>query len=124
MPIFKRYYIADIPGLGWLAKFYVTHYIHYMAAVLLLARIAYRVVEHITAKHSAKKLTASGYLRGILLGGISITGIFLVIRNLKEIWLSPDFIIFLDVIHLGLVIVFILAALYCRLLKKPWTPVR
>ena len=29
MPIFKRYYIADIPGLGWLAKFYITHYIHY-----------------------------------------------------------------------------------------------
>jgi hypothetical protein len=29
MPIFKRYYIADIPGFGWLAQFYVTHYIHY-----------------------------------------------------------------------------------------------
>ena len=30
MPIFKRYYIADIPGFGWLAQFYVTHYIHYL----------------------------------------------------------------------------------------------
>ena len=33
MPIFKRYYISDIPGMGWLAKFYVTHYIHYLGAI-------------------------------------------------------------------------------------------
>ncbi|MDJ0667751.1 MAG: hypothetical protein QNJ61_10750, partial [Desulfobacterales bacterium] len=36
MPIFKRYYIADLPGLGWLAQFYTTHYIHYLGAILLL----------------------------------------------------------------------------------------
>jgi len=30
MPVFKRYYIADIPGLGWLAQFFVTHYMHYL----------------------------------------------------------------------------------------------
>ena len=35
MPIFKRYYIADIPGLAWTAKFYVTHYLHYLGAILL-----------------------------------------------------------------------------------------
>ena len=124
MPIFKRYYIADIPGLGWLAEFYITHYIHYLGAVLLLAFIAYRIVEYITIKRTAGKLTASGYIRGVLLGGITVTGIFLVIRNLKEIWLPPGFIIFLDVTHLGLVMIFIVAALYCRLSKKPWTQVR
>ena len=37
MPIFRRYYIADIPGLGWLAQFYLTHYIHYLGAILILA---------------------------------------------------------------------------------------
>ena len=34
MPVFKRYYIADIPGLGWLAQFFVTHYMHYLFAIL------------------------------------------------------------------------------------------
>jgi len=24
MPIFKRYYIADIPGLSWTADYYIT----------------------------------------------------------------------------------------------------
>ena len=41
MPIFKRYYIADIPGLGWLAQFYVTFLIHYIAATLLIVFIFY-----------------------------------------------------------------------------------
>ena len=41
MPIFKRYYIADIPGLGWLAAYWVTHYIHYLGAALLLGIGAY-----------------------------------------------------------------------------------
>jgi uncharacterized membrane protein len=124
MPIFKRYYIADIPGLGWLAKFYITHYIHYIGAVLLLAFIAYRIAEYMMVKHSTRKLTASGYIRGMLLGGITITGIFLVIRNLHGIWLSPGFIIFLDITHLGLVMIFIPVISYCGIQKKPWTQAR
>ena len=49
MPVFKRYYIADIPGLGWLAQFYVTHYIHYLGAIVFLALLAYLVVDHVTS---------------------------------------------------------------------------
>ncbi len=44
MPIFKRYYIADIPGLAWLADFYATHYIHYIGAVILFGFFVYAAV--------------------------------------------------------------------------------
>ena len=47
MPIFKRYYIADIPGLGWLAKFYITHFIHYLGAILILALLAYIILRYV-----------------------------------------------------------------------------
>jgi len=47
MPIFKRYYIADIPGLGWLAQFYVTHIIHYAAASVLIALVLYILFDFI-----------------------------------------------------------------------------
>ena len=30
MPIYKRYYLSDIPGFGWLAEFFIIHYIHYL----------------------------------------------------------------------------------------------
>ena len=26
MPIFKRYHVSDIPGMGWSADFYLTHF--------------------------------------------------------------------------------------------------
>ena len=37
MPIYKRYYLSDIPGFGWLANFWTTRYVHYAGAALLLA---------------------------------------------------------------------------------------
>lgn len=36
MPIMKRYYIADLPGLAWLADFSATSRLHYAAAAVFL----------------------------------------------------------------------------------------
>jgi len=124
MPIFKRYYVADIPGLGWLAKFLITHYIHYVGAILLIALFSYILVTHVMIDRSSKKITATGYIRGALLSGVLITGVFLVLRNLHDFWLPSGVIIFLDIAHLGMVVVFLLVALYCLVFKKPWTQVR
>jgi len=124
MPIFKRYYIADIPGLGWLAQFFVTHYIHYLAAILLLAFAAYVVLDYLLLKRKSRRLTATGYLRGALLAGILASGLFLVIRNLAGSNLSSGFIIGLDLGHLGLVMAFLFVSLYCLIFKKQWTKTR
>src|SRR5210317_90053 len=102
MPIFKRYYIADIPGLGWLAQFYVTHYMHYLAAILFIALVAYMTIDYLILQRKHLRLTASGYVRGAILAGILVSGLLLVIRNLPESRFAPGFIIFLDLAHLGL----------------------
>jgi hypothetical protein len=101
MPIFKRYYIADIPGFGWLAQFYVTHYIHYLGAILILALVTYMIIDYLILQKKRIRLTASGYLRGIILAGILVSGLLLVIRNLAGSRFVPGFIIFLDIAHLG-----------------------
>jgi hypothetical protein len=124
MPIFKRYYIADIPGLGWLAQFYVTHYIHYLAAILILALVAYMIVDYLILQKKHLRLTASGYVRGAILAGILVSGIFLVIRNLAGSQFGSAFIIFLDLAHLGLVMAFLMVAGYCLIFKKQWTNAR
>ena len=118
MPIFKRYYIADIPGLGWLAQFYVTHYMHYLAAILFIALSAYVIVDYLMTHRSRIKLSVSGYVRGLILLGILASGIFLVIRNLSGSSFSANFIIFLDLAHLGLVMLFLLSAFYSLIAKK------
>ena len=124
MPIFKRYYIADIPGLGWLAQFYVTHYIHYLAAVLILALVSYLIIEYLILQKKRIRLTASGYVRGTILAGILVSGIFLVLRNLSGGRFVPEFIIFLDIAHLGLVMTFLIVAGYCMVRKRRWVTQR
>ena len=124
MPIFKRYYIADIPGLGWLGQFYVTHYIHYLAAILILALVAYMIIDYLILQKKQIRLTVSGYVRGAILVGILASGVFLVIRNLTASRFEPGFIIFMDLAHLGLVMTFLMAAGYCLVRKRRWVTQR
>ena len=124
MPIFKRYYIADIPGLGWLAEFFITHYIHYLTAILFLAFTAYMIIDYLLSQGKSRRMTASGYVRSALLAGILASGVFLVIRNLAGSNLSSDFIVFLDLCHLGLAMAFLFVGLYCFIYKKQWTTIR
>jgi putative Mn2+ efflux pump MntP len=124
MPIFKRYYIADIPGLGWLAQFYVTHYIHYLGAVLIMALVSYMIIDYLVLQKKSIRLTASGFVRGAILVGILVSGIFLVFRNLAGSHFVPDFIIFLDIAHLGLVMTFLIVAGYCLVRKRRWVTQR
>ena len=124
MPVFKRYYIADIPGLGWLAQFYLTHYMHYLGAILILALTTYMVIDYLILQKKRMRLTAAGYVRGAILAGILVSGIFLVVRNLEGSRFGPGFIIFLDLTHLGLVITFLIVAVYCLIRKKQWLTAR
>jgi uncharacterized membrane protein len=124
MPVFKRYYIADIPGFGWLAQFYVTHYIHYLGAILILALVSYMIIDYLILQKKSIRLTASGYVRGTILVGILVSGIFLVFRNLEGSRFGPDFIIFLNIAHLGLVITFLIVSGYCLVRKRRWVTQR
>ncbi|MFP3998859.1 MAG: FeS-binding protein [Desulfosalsimonas sp.] len=124
MPIFKRYYIADIPGLGWLAEFYTTHFIHYLGAAAILAIGAYFAAEFLLVTRRYRRLSASGSVRAAILCGIMASGILLVIRNSFFVPFSPQFVIVLLLAHLGLTMVFLLFALYCKIAGKPWTAAR
>ena len=121
MPIYKRYYLSDIPGFGWLANFWTTRYVHYAGAALLLAIVTYMIVQHVILIRAQRKITLSGYLRGILLAGIVLTGVFFVIKNFAVFVFSPEFIIALNLSHLGFVMIFLLVNLYCLIFKKQWT---
>lgn len=120
MPIFKRYYIADIPGLGWLAKFFITHYMHYLFATLFIALTAYFILDYVFVIKKTMRLTVSGYIRSGVLLGLTATGILLVIRNLSEVYLSPSLIIILDVVHLALCVLMLIIGPYMVVTKKRW----
>ena len=120
MPIFKRYYISDIPGMGWSADFYLTHYIHYLGAIFLIGLIAYIIVDYILSGRKEFGLTSSAYIRIALLGAIVITGVFRVLKNLPDVVFSPGFTLFIDISHLGFMMLYLLTALIFSIMKSGW----
>ena len=124
MPIFKRYYIADIPGMGWAADFYLTHTIHYLGAVFLLGFFAYLITEYLLSDRRRFRLTAAGIVRSLLLAGLVVTGIVRVLKNLPDVTFSPGLTMFVDIAHLGFMMIFLLAALAFVLTKQRWVTAR
>lgn len=120
MPIFKRYYLADIPGMAWAADFYLTHMIHYFGAIFLLGFVAYVFLDYLLVGRRTSKLTTSGYVRIVLLAGIIMTGIFRVLKNLPDVTFSPNFTLFIDLSHLVFVMVYLLTGLLFLVIGSGW----
>ena len=124
MPIFKRYYIADIPGLAWLDQYYVTHTIHYLGAIALLALMAYGLVIYGAMLRKQYRLTVLAWIRVVLLAGIVGTGIFRVLKNLPDVVFSPGFTMFIDIAHLGFMMFYLVMALVSIITKQKWLKVK
>ena len=120
MPIFKRYYISDIPGMAWSADFYATHFLHYLGATVLLGLFAYFILDYILSGKKHFRLTPSAYLRIIFMAGIVATGILRVLKNLPDVLFSPAFTVFIDISHLGFAMAYLFTALVLLLMKRGW----
>lgn len=120
MPIFKRYYIADIPGLGWLDEFYITHYLHYLAAAVLLALVFDGVAGYLLMLRRHYRMTVSGRIRAVLLSGLILTGVLMVMKNFPGYWFSQQTIIAMDILHIGLTVFYLFAALWALVFRKNW----
>ncbi len=119
MPIFKRYYIADIPGLEWLAQFYTTHALHYIAAMVLFTLTFYILFDNIFNRKNKKlKITSSAYAKITFILILMITGILMVIKNFGGKPFPPNFIIFLDITHLTACVVFLVYNLHTLLTRQ------
>lgn len=121
MPIFKRYYIADIPGLGWLAAYTTTHLMHYLGAALLLGIGAYYLVRYLVLDHLARRPTGYGLVQGGLMVMIVVTGGLRVVKNYEGTYLSSGFIVFLDIVHLVAAVLLLVAGAWGLAAKKRWT---
>ena len=120
MPIFKRYYLADVPGLDWTADFYLTHYIHYVGAMLLLGLIAYGIIDYLLSGRKRLSLTRSAYVRIALLSGIVFTGVLRVMKNLPDVLFAPGFTQFIDLSHLGFMMLYLFVAGFCLAFRSGW----
>jgi len=126
MPIFKRYHIADIPGLGWLAQFYVTHAMHYIFAALLIGLCCYLCVDHMLDGRKERKLTKTGYAKVVMIAGLILTGALMVIKNFSGTPYPPLMVSLLDLFHLAFCLTLLFYSLLTVITKKHWVryPIR
>ncbi|MCA1793723.1 MAG: hypothetical protein ABR534_11305 [Desulfotignum sp.] len=144
MPVFDRYYVSDIPGLAWLAQFYVTHVIHYIMAALLLGFCVYVAVDFFLGRRSFAgasmverksvgarrsedirksivfRITFSGMVKIVSLAGLILTGCFMVVKNLPDVYFSHGVVIGLDLLHLLFCMVLLGATAYTWIRGKSW----
>ncbi len=120
MPIFKRYYLADLPGLGWLAQYFVTHTMHYVGATILLTMTIYCAMVYLVLLRKQYRLTRLAKIRILLLVGVVITGVFRVLKNLPTVVFSPEFTMLIDIAHLLFMLLYLLVAALALLSGTGW----
>lgn len=120
MPIFKRYYIADIPGLGWTGNYYNTHVMHYSGAVLLIALAFYLSAEYYLKHKKSLTISKSGWVRIIVLSGLFVTGILKVISSQKGIYFGRTVLVSLDLIHTALMFILLAVFAFFWIIKSGW----
>ncbi|WP_243361285.1 hypothetical protein [Fundidesulfovibrio terrae] len=114
MPVFKRYHIADVPGLAWTADSFLTFRLHYAAAAALLFWLGHRLVRRGAASLGAARVA--------LLGMLFATGAARVIENLPRVAFPPMAGRFLDWTHLGAAMAIGIWALTSVVRKNVKTP--
>jgi hypothetical protein len=118
MPIFKRYYVADIPYLEWLAKFYVTNAVHSTAAIILMTLTFYIIFDIVFRKNKTLNITPAGYAKIFMLFVMMVTGILIMIKNFTGTPFSVNFIIILDLVHIIFCMALLIYSLHTFLTKQ------
>jgi hypothetical protein len=96
MPIFARYYLADVPGFAWTADFYLNHVLHYGLAIVLLIFLGWRPTAALR-----RSATPGGLVTALCWAGIVGTGLLRVMKNQPDAFFSPTLVMVVDWSHLG-----------------------
>ncbi len=125
MPVAKRYYLADLPGLAWTDNFYVTSLVHYLAAVIFLGLAGYAAGRYLAAWRARHALTASGMLRAGLYAVLAVSGLAHVLGNTAWMSLNPGQAEFVSIGHLVAAVLLGLAALLAAVAgRRAWLRTR
>jgi len=120
LPIYKRYYLNEVPGFGWTADFYANIQLHYLAGAAVLAVTAFLALNHLLTRGRKPRLTKTGLVRLVALAAVLLSGLMMLLKNLPSVRLDPGLAQAMTLSHLGTVMVFLFFSLGCLIARARW----
>ena len=120
MPLYGRYYIADLPGLKWTGNFIVNVQVHYLFGSLLLAVGVYFLLLFIMLRRRGWRLSRSGAAQAVALVLVLSSGGIMALKNFSGVVFAQPLLISLNLYHLGSAMVFAVVVLGMLFFRKPW----
>jgi len=121
MPIAKRYYISDLPGLGWSGDFFLNVQVHYLLGALLLALAVYfGLGRRLARSNNLGSMSFSGKLRALFLILALLTGIAMAVKNLPGVNFRHPYLMAMNLAHMFSAVLFMLTSLIALVTRRPW----
>ena len=125
MPLWGRYYVADVPGLGWSGDFFINVNVHILAGSLLMGIGVYTILTALmTRRFQDSRMTLSGRVRFFLMALALATGILMVVKNLPGIHFPMTMLMVFNFAHMAAAMLFMIAAVAAIIFRRPWRRVR
>ena len=120
MPLYRRYYVADLPGFGWTGNFFANLYVHYISGALVLALGLYFLFSYGLIRGKGRRLTVSGVVRAVILALALVSGLFMALKNFPQFNFSFEAAMVLTLLHLAAAMLFLILALFCFIGRRKW----
>jgi membrane-associated PAP2 superfamily phosphatase len=120
MPLYGRYYLADLPGLRWTGNFIVNVSVHYIFGAVLVALGIYFLTLYLLLRRHGWRLSRPGTAQAVALILVLSSGVIMAVKNFSGVAFALPLLIGLNLYHLGSAMLFAAVALGVLILKKPW----
>jgi hypothetical protein len=120
MPLYGRYYVGDVPGLGWSSDFVANVQAHYIAGAVLTGLAVYAVIVYTGLRARGLRLTTSGLLRVLFLLLALLSGGVMAAKNLPSVAVDFPLMPVLNFFHLFTAMIFMLFSLGCVIGRRRW----
>ena len=120
MPLYRRYYIADLPGFAWAGDFFANLYVHYYAGAALVALSTYLCIQYMTVLRRNQRLTRSGLVRVLTLATTLFSGFILVLKNLPDTMIPFPWVAVLTLGHMAFAVLALASFFFCTLMRWRW----
>jgi len=117
MPLYGRYYIADIPGFQWSGNFIANLKVHLATGALLLTLAVYSLVGYVRWQYKWSDSSVLQKLLHISVALVLVSGLLAALKNYA--FLKPGLVLNMTInfIHMGAAVVLAAVGLFSIILR-------